>query len=54
MASDDQEIINLRTQAAERERVQEERIKKLEQLVMQKLQSLLAFSAVATATGSSC
>ena len=48
VASKDQEMINLRTQAAERERVQEERIKKLEHRVMhqglqnQKLQSLLA------------
>ena len=47
MATKDNELTFLRNQAAEKERVQEERIKKLEELVMQqslqnqKLQSLL-------------
>ena len=47
MATKDNELTPLRNQAAEKERVQEERIKKLEELVMQqslqnqKLQSLL-------------
>ena len=47
MATKDNELTSLRNQAAEKERVQEEHIKKLEELVMQqslqnqKLQSLL-------------
>ena len=47
MATKNSEVTLLRNQAAEKERVQEERIKKLEELVMQqslqnqKLQSLL-------------
>ena len=47
MASKESELALLRNQAAEKERVQEERIRKLEELVMhqslhnQKLQSML-------------